>query len=472
MSIGLLALLGLLALTAGAVSLVDQRLRDGGRQRHYKSARWATKRDLRPLRVKGPEKGRVILGRHGRHLIAAEPQRSVIVFGPTRIARKTTGIAIPALKEWQGPAIATSVKPDLLLETKAAREGIGEVMVFDPSGATAHGNTRIGLLLNCQSWDGALQSAGRLCSSARTRSGLEDTGFWHTAAERLIAPLLFAAANDDRSMADVMHWLSNPEEAKKKVKPIVAKTKCAAAIDAWAAHCSREERHRSSITTTAETVLSPFSDSRVIAATSEPNYGIEKLLNGKSNTLYLFSPRSEQERLGVLFATVIEEAIAAVDTRFAETGKPLDPPLLLLLDEAANLAPIAELDEIAATVAGEGIQLLTIFQDLAQVRTVYGGRAQSIVNNHVAKVFGAGSGDPDIFDYVKRVTGSVEIAQRSETRGKGRDSTSERGAFLDLAPAQAVRQQAPGEALLVYGHLAPARVGLGTYCAGKRPYRQ
>lgn len=372
MSASLLALLALLGLTAGVVSLVDRRLRDGGRLRHYKSARWATKRDLRPLRVKGPEKGRVILGRHGRHLIAAEPQRSVIVFGPTRIARKTTGLAIPALKEWQGPAIAISVKPDLLLETKAEREDVGEVMVFDPSGATEHGNTRIGLLLGCHTWDGALQTSSRLCSSARTRSGLEDAGFWHTAAERLIAPLLFATARDDCSMTKLMHWLSHPGETDEEVKAIIEASECDAAIDAWSAHCSREERYRSSITTTAETILAPFSDSRVIAATKEPNYGVEKLLNGDSNTLYLFSPRSEQQRLGVLFATIIEEAIAAVDTRFAERGKPLDPPLLLLLDEAANLAPIAELDEIAATVAGEGIQLLTIFQDLAQVRTVYG----------------------------------------------------------------------------------------------------
>ena len=175
-----------------------------------------------------------------------------------------------------------------------------------------------------------------------------------------------------------------------------------------------------------------------------------QLLNGKANTLYLFSPRSEQQRLSILFATVIDEAIAAVDSRFAENGKPLDPPLLLLLDEAANLAPIAELDEIAATVAGEGIQLLTIFQDLTQVRTVYGGRAPSIVNNHVAKLIGSGSGDPELFDHVKRVTGSVEIAQRSETQGKGRDSTTEGSDVRDLATPQEVRQQPPGNALLTY----------------------
>jgi type IV secretion system protein VirD4 len=461
MNAGLFALLALLGLAAWAVSTVDRRIRDGGRLRHYESARWATKRDLKPLRVKGPEKGRVILGRHGRHLIAAEPQRSVIVFGPTRIARKTSGIATPALREWDGPAIATSVKPDLLLETEKWREAKGEVMVFDPSGATGRGNARISPLTDCGSWEGALRVSGWLCGSGRTRAGLEDAGFWYTAAERLIAPLLFAAANDDRSMADVMAWLSHPFEVGAAVKKIIAATESRAALDAWAANCGREERQRSSIATTAETILSAFASTAVIGATSDPNYSVEELLDGGSSTLYLFAPRSEQKRLGVLFATAIDEVIAAVDGRFARTGKPLDPPLLLLLDEAAHLAPLAELSEIAATVAGEGVQLISIFHDLAQLRAIYGKGADSIVNNHVARLVGAGTGDPELIDLVRRLSGSAEVPQRSETRGAERGSTTERGAFRDLVPANRVREQRPGGFLMVYGAMPPFRLRLG-----------
>ena len=40
-------------------------------------------------------------------------------------------------------------------------------------------------------------------------------------------------------------------------------------------------------------------------------------------------------------------------------ARPLDPPLLVVLDEAANIAPLAELDGLAATCAGHGVQLLT-----------------------------------------------------------------------------------------------------------------
>jgi type IV secretory pathway TraG/TraD family ATPase VirD4 len=51
---------------------------------------------------------------------------------------------------------------------------------------------------------------------------------------------------------------------------------------------------------------------------------------------------------------------------------------LIVLDEAANIAPVPDLDVIASTGAGQGIQLVTVFQDLVQGTAVYGGRAKTI----------------------------------------------------------------------------------------------
>ena len=45
----------------------------------------------------------------------------MIAFAPTG-GHKTTGLAIPALLEWQGPVLATSVKSDLLVDTVAHRQ--------------------------------------------------------------------------------------------------------------------------------------------------------------------------------------------------------------------------------------------------------------------------------------------------------------------------------------------------------------
>ena len=76
----------------------------------------------------GPQPGRLILGRHGRRLIAAEDRASVVVVGPSTVSLKTTGFAIPALLEWEGPVVATSVKSDLLLDDdQDARAAKGKI---------------------------------------------------------------------------------------------------------------------------------------------------------------------------------------------------------------------------------------------------------------------------------------------------------------------------------------------------------
>lgn len=460
-----LTLASVLGLIFGVLYLLDRWVEHGvwGRSRPQ-SARWARGRDLRDLRVSQHEPGRLILGRHGRRLLAAENRASVVVVGPSTVSFKTTGFAIPALLEWDGPVLATSVKSDLLQATIEARKSKGgEVMVFDPTQATGIESIKATPLLACGEWRGAMRVAHRLASSARTSgtSGLEDGEFWYGAAEKLLAPLLFAAARSGGQMADVIGWLNAGEGAKEEVskKLVIAQSK--EALGAWQANWNREERTRSSIYTTAETILSAFADPRVLKTSSKAEYTPAKLLDGKPNSLYLCAPANEQERLRTLFAAMISELVAVVYESAAQTGKPFDPPLLIVLDEAANVAPIPELDVLASTGAGQGIQLVTVFQDIAQVNARYGRRAQTIVNNHRAKVFASGIGDPDTLRYINEVVGQGEFQERRKTAGReGYSSSTEGSTYRELAPANVVRGARPGEALLVYGHLPPARLAL------------
>ena len=112
--------------------------------------------------------------------------------------------------------------------------------------------------------------------------------------------------------------------------------------------------------------------------------------------------------------------VEAAYTRASLTRKPLNPGLLLILDEAANIAPLPDLDVIAATGAGQGVQLLTILQDLAQAQDRWGReRADTIVNNHRAKIIGAGVSDTRTLEAVNRLLGDQQVSQQSSTEGDG-----------------------------------------------------
>ena len=461
---GTLALLLAAPLAAGTALLRRRERRRARRSGSSSASRWAKPRELHPLRVTRPEPGRLTLGRAGGRLLAAEPRQSVIVVGPTQTL-KTTGFAIPAILEWQGPVLATSVKSDLLRDTLACRASLGDAFVYDPTGATGVRGTSWTPLAGCVSWQGAQRTASWLAAahhggSGHGAGGLDGGEFWYATAAKLLAPTLFAAATSERTMADVVRWVDTQEE--EEVREALEEAGVPAALAAAEASWLRDPKTRSGVYTTAETVLGAYADPRVLASAQASELSAVRLLDGSSHTAYVCAPAHEQRRLRPLLATLVQEIVAAAFARATQTGRPLDPPLLLVLDEAANIAPLRDLDALAATAAAQGIQLVTVFQDLAQVHAVYGReRAATIVSNHRAKVVLSGISDPETLELVGRLLGDEEVRQVSSTvGGEGQRSSTESVAYRSLAPANVLREMRPGEGLLVYGHLPPARISL------------
>ncbi len=427
---------------------------------------WATAADLRPLLVPGPPGDRLVLGAlNRRRLLAAERLQSVLVVGPTQ-SGKTSGLAIPAILEWAGPVVATSVKSDLVRATHSVRERAGPVHLYDPTASTGLGGvletTGWSPLVSSTSWPGARRAAAALCSVAREEGGMEDAAFWYASAEKLLGPLLFAAASAGASMSDVVRWIDDVELRE----PLLA-LELAGVPDALrAARTSfgREERQRSSVFATAETVVAGFAEPTVAASTLGSHLDPRSLVDGSARTLYCCAPSREQERLRPLFVAFVRQVVDAAFEAAALTGEPLSPPLLIVLDEAANIAPLSDLGTILSTAAGHGIELVTVWQDLAQIEARYGRGWPTIVNNHRAKVLCPGIADPLTLDHVSALIGDDERVEASTTVGDdGRRSRTESASLRRTAPSSMLRRLPAGEAAVVYGGLPPARVALRPY---------
>jgi type IV secretion system protein VirD4 len=330
-------------------------------------ARWAVKRDLSSLVVAGPVTGRVVIGHCRRKLIAAEAGHSLLVVGPTQ-SGKTTGLAVPIIREWKGPVVAASVKGDLARLTMEARSEEGEVFLYDPLATTGLERAAWSPLGSCRTWPGARRVAADLAAVARESSGaMTDGDFWYSMAAKLLAPLLLAAATNGYLMSDVVSWVDEHDLAQPL--DMLSARGATGAVQALHATLGRDDRQRSAVFTTAETVIEAFADPDV-AACETPGLaaGAEidtRHLLDANHTLYLCAPAHDQRRLRALFATLVAEVVAEAYRRAMETGKGLDPPLLVVLDEAANVAPLADLDVLASTAAGHGVQLVTVWQDLA-----------------------------------------------------------------------------------------------------------
>ena len=151
------------------------------------------------------------------------------------------------------------------------------------------------------------------------------------------------------------------------------------------------------------------------------------------------------------------------------TGKPLDPPLLIVLDEAANIAPVDNLPTIAATAASMGVQIVTVFQDIAQIKLRYGNAAGTVVNNHRAKLLLRAVSDLDTLDFASRLVGEEEVDRDSHTTdGQGRHSATTASHWRRLLPPELANRLSDGEAVLMYGNLPPAQVRLRPWYAKRR----
>jgi type IV secretion system protein VirD4 len=427
-----------------------------------RGAHWAHRRHLRLLLLdhRAPHPGRLVLGTLAGRVhparVAAEKAQSVVVVGPTQ-SGKTTALAVPAILAWEGPVVAASVKSDLLRDTRRQRNERGRVWCIDPTGSTGARASSWSPLTQCGEWAAARRMAVDLADAAKSDGTTADGDFWYATAAKLLAPLFFAAAHGGRSMADVLRWVDTQEAGE--VSLILEQVGATEVLNAARASWCRDERTRSSVYTTAETVLAPFVGADSIAPRHEAFEPTELL--GGCHTLYLCAPAHDQRRLRGYFTALTQQVVAHAFATATRAGKPLDPPLLLVLDEAAHIAPLPELDGLAATCASHGIQLVTVWQDLAQVRARYGARAPTVLNNHRAKIFLPGIADPDTLDYASRLIGDEEIDLPSVTRDAagGRSTTSTRGSRR-LLPPEELRCLGRGQAVLVYGTLPPARMRL------------
>ncbi len=400
-------------------------------------------------------------------MVAVEARHSVLVFGPTQ-SGKTTGLAIPAILEWPGPLVATSMKGDLVDHTIGWRSRVGEVHIFDPAASTRYRGSGWTPLASAGTWQGATRAGWDLAMAGKAAvgGGMSLADFWFNSAAKSLAPYLFAAALTGRSIVDVARWID--AEERDEVLGLLGRLHADAAL-AHQATFRREDRARSSLFQVMQQILGAYLDPAVARSAERSDIDPAELVDGTTSTLYITSPYLDQARLRPLFSTVVRQIIGEVFEQVARTGRPVDPPLLLVLDEAANIAPVEDLATIASTAAAMGLQLVTIFQDLAQIKQRYGDATGTVLNNHRATLFLPGIKWVDTLELASRLAGEHEIDRASITTGSdGRRSNTTAAQWRRLLPADQARTLRDRCGVLVYGNLAPVRLRLRPWYRSRR----
>jgi type IV secretion system protein VirD4 len=398
---------------------------------------WASPWEQRRIEVRRGELHRVVVGTDGSRRLGVRDRHSLLVVGPAH-AGKTSGLTIPALLEWQGPAVVASTKGHLVDQTIGWRSRQGDVHVFDPAAITPYHRSGWSPLAGCTSWEGAIRTAQDLTAAAAAAVGVTTDGealagagkgvLWRSSVAMALAPYLFAAAATGRTIVDTLEWLAADEHYEvQEMLRVVDR----AAAHAHAMAFLQPDPARSAYLRLMRQVLGVYEDP--VAASSMDRHDIVpgELLDGGPHTLYLTAPEHDQARFRPLSATIVRQVVsAAYERSAAETGA-IDPPLLVILDQVVGIAPVDDLAAVASTGPARGVQVVSVFQDLAQISGHYGPDTGLLVKNHRAKL----------------VLPSPHDA----------DPAGEGGGLL---PPWLAGQLGEGEAALLYGSMRPVRVRL------------
>ncbi len=394
------------------------------------------------------------------------------MIGPTR-SGKTAALVIPNLLDWDGPAIATSTKSELVDVTAGHRQSVGPVYVYDPTGEIGRFTTVTwSPIAGCEDLDRAWMVASWLCASLQQGGGRGDNDWshWAESGKLLIAPLLYIAATTGRTIVDVRTWIHgfdigtpiNLLEEMLLDPGTVGDADPIRAMSMLASVDQRPERERGTVFSTVMRIFNVFTERAVAESALSSRFDADDFLR-RRGTLYLCTPRQTPERVASLFVgilmTVVTAAYALSDQ---DPGRRHTANLGLFLDELANVVPIEDLPALASQGAGRGVMLMSIVQDLSQLRARYGQeRSNTILNNHGCKVILPGQSDPETADVVGKLVGRANFTEQQMTLGAdGRVSRTYSVRHDAMASPDALRQLRAGSAIVIHRDSPPAYVNL------------
>jgi type IV secretory pathway TraG/TraD family ATPase VirD4 len=381
-------------------------------------------------------------------MLAAEPEVQPIVIAPPR-AGKSSGFVVPWLLDHRGPALVLSTKRDVYEASVAYRAAIGRVWVYDPFGQSD--SASFTPLMPAGSWAGAIRAGEALASAAHPDQANAANEFWDKEAASMLGPLLHAAAISGARMPRLLRWLDTRSfaEAIGELKSAGA----SAAANQLEGVERRDERNRETTVMSALNLLRAYRYPQLAQANGRV-LDPERFLDGEANTIYVIAAAHDQE---VLRPVILALITATYETAVghARGGGALDPALLMLMDEAANIAPVRNLAAWLSQCGDHGIVIATIWQSIAQIDQRYGRAARdAICAAATAQVFIPPLTEPTSSGYLSDLLGEEPVANAHRTGGK------ESLAVTHAKAAQApwLRQVPRGRAILIYRDLPPAIV--------------
>jgi len=363
------------------------------------SARFATDRETAPLTR---SQAGLLIGRDPKtkRLLRYDGPAHLLTMAPTRTG-KGVGTIIPNLLTADRSVICIDPKGENARIAGRARQKFGPVHVLDPFGVTGQTSAAFNPLdaLDPDGLDVAEDASTLADALVYDEPGTAGEAHWNEEAKALIAGIiLHVAASEPRSRRTLATLRDNltlaPDAFAALLKAMQAST-AAGGLVARAAnrHLGKSDREAAGVLSAAQRHTHFLDSPRMTAVLGRSDFRFADL-KARTATVFLVLPPDRLSTYSRWLRLLVTQSLTDMARYSAKPAAssspaPLATPVLYLLDEFAALGHLAPVERAMGLMAGYGVQLWPILQDVHQLRATYGARAGTFLSNAgVLQVFG------------------------------------------------------------------------------------
>ena len=412
----------------------------------FGSSRWAAKDDLTDWGLLGTQDSGngLFLGleTESGEPIVYEGDMHALTVAPTRTGKGATAI-IPNLLRSHSSILVIDPKGENARRTAAKREAMGQqVYIVDPweisresdrygEGVKGELIARFNPLGALDKDDPDLASDAMMLADALVIEAEKDP-FWTNEAKALVYGFILYVVSapeekGHRHLGRVREILSLPAGSESdededltgtldEILIRMAASEYPLVRSAAYRFVQKAEKERSGVISTAQSNTHFLESPKITESLGTSDFRFADLKTGERPvTVYLVLPLDRLSTFNRWLRLIITSALIDLTRTPAD---PERPPVRVILDEFAALEKLTLIESAYATMAGLGVQLWAVTQDLSQLMRLYGDKGwQSFISN--AGVFQYfGSRDFETAKYAEHLTGMTTLTKRSISFGK------------------------------------------------------
>jgi type IV secretion system protein VirD4 len=381
----------------------------------------------------------------------------LMTLAPTR-AGKGVGTVIPNLLLATRSVLVIDPKGENATIAGEARKRFGAVHILDPFGVTGMPASAYNPLgrLDAESLDLGEDAASLAEALVMDPPGQQSEAHWNEEAKALLAGLImFAVAHEDqdrKTLATVREYLTLPPEKFRTLLELMQDSTAAGGLIARTANrfLGKSDREAASVLSSAQRHTHFLDSLRIVAATARSDFQFSALRH-ELTSIFLVLPPNRLDAYSRWLRLLVAQALQDIarDAEASQAGaQRLKQPALFLLDEFAALGRLEAVERAMGLMAGYGLQLWPILQDMSQLRDLYGARANTFVANAgVLQTFGVN--DFETAKWLSQMIGRETTGYQTESHKPGEaPSTSYNVTARDLMTPDQIMQIPPHVQLL------------------------